>query len=404
MKKLSSIILVFFALATLPSVKAQQNSSDVINGMNNFACNVYRELNQTNQNMVFSPYSVSFLLELLVSGSANNTRSQLINLLHLTDDNSLNNLNAFLDQIDTDLTGKNHGLSLANALWSDKTLSYHPDFLADMNKLHNKSFYQVDFAHDPDSARLSINKWAETNTSGYIKNLLEKGTITNLTKLVLTNAIYFKGEWATPFDKTNTRPGTFTTSDNKTIQVPMMHITSNFYYNEDDQMQMLSMNYKQSSLAMAIILPKDIHNLQKIQQSLNAKSFSPAHNMDKKIIVTMPKFKIDSTLASILVNALQKLGLKDAFIPAKADFKKMADPDPAHPLYIDNIIQKAMIEVDEAGTVAAASTVIIMSARAVVLSTDNTPKIVFAADHPFLFIIYDTESKLILFVGHVTKP
>ncbi len=254
---------------------------------------------------------------------------------------------------------------------------------------------------------MRINDWVSSSTNGNIIDLLSPESITDLTQLVLTNAIYFKGEWLEPFDVERTKNGPFTTLDNQTIQAPMMHATQRYSYNEDDQVQVLFMEYKKSSLMMAIILPKNKQHFQKILQSFDAAQWSklqPTYGefSDADIYVTLPKFKLDANLSETLIASLKNLGLTDAFDAGKANFNNMAKPQQGGSLYINNIIQKAIIEVDEAGTVAAAATGMI-SIPGGKLQPKEPRKIYFTADHPFLYILYDQETKMILFMGNVSK-
>lgn len=397
----SRIIIISFI--SFCGISIAQSNDDVILGFNSFGFDLYSKINKNQENIIFSPYSLSSLLGILVTGSAGNTRSQLLHVLHIDAIKNFANLNAELDHINSSLitkksveqAGNDQAFSVANALWADNNLSYKPDFLKSMQEIKSIHFYQIDFAHASDRAVTQINDWVNTQTNGYITKLLEN--IDASTQLILTNAIYFKGLWQVPFDIGFTRQEPFNSGNGRLVQVPMMHQSHKFKYAENEFLQMLILDYSKSSLAMAVLLPKTSHNLSQIQHSFNAQLFLQLLKSSyyPEVIVSLPKFKIESTFDS-LPESLQALGLTDAFTE-KANFSNMART----PLSISQVIQKAIIQVDEKGTVAAAATAVVMTMSAVL----NEPKPVnFKADHPFIFIIFDKQSNLILFMGQVNKP
>ena len=402
MKKLLSYVLVLFSLTAVSNVNAKTNVSEVVDGMNAFAFDIYHKLSKPGQNAIFSPYSLSFLLEMLVSGSAGDTRVQLMHVLHLDRKTDLINLNTNLDQMNAALLA-NHDIAIGNALWADEKLTYKPAFLNGMEKISAVSFNRVNFAMAPAQAADKINAWVAMKTNGYIKKLFD-APFNAATMLVLTNAIYFKGLWALPFNASNTVQQTFTMANGSKIQVPMMHMTNNFNYADTDKLQMLQLNYSDSTLSIAIILPKEKHNLTEVQQSLDNDSFMKliqfAALAKPKVILSLPKFKLASKFGAELIASLQVLGMADAF-NTKSNFSNLIEPT-SMPLYVSAIIQKAIIEVDEKGTVAVAATGMTMFGRAAMI---NAPEpIRFTADHPFLFIIFDTKSGVILFIGQTDQP
>ncbi len=401
MKKLFQALFTTLTLALTQTVAAQAPDTTV-NGLNTFAFDLYNKVNTSGQNTVFSPYSLSSLLGILTTGSAGSTHAQLLKVLHLNNSNDIDGLNSRLDQINTALTQQkcsgnakcdDQAVIIGNALWAENTFTYKPAFLTAMQQLHTMDFFRVDFAQSPDQATSKINGWVATKTKGYITNLI--GRIPSGTRLILTNAIYFKGLWSLPFDAQETRQQSFYPENGKTIQVPMMNREGNFAYTDNDKLQMLVLNYNNSSLSMAIILPKTKH-LQDVQQALNQSVFSQLVQSadDTDVILSMPKFKIESTFDS-LSDDVAALGLTDAF-GAKANFSNMTNDK----LFISTIIQKALIQVDEKGTVAAAATGIMMAT-----AIENPVKPVnFTVDHPFIFVIFDAKSGLILFMGQVVNP
>lgn len=401
MKKI--IFLLFLSFFTLSPASAQSN--DTVTSLNAFAFDMYSKVSEPNTNAVFSPYSLSSLLGILVSGSAGKTHDQLVKVLHLDPSKNLNNLNAELDKINTALTAKascakpadcsGDATVIANAIWADQNFTYKNTFLNSLQPYHGINFFRVDFAHEPNQAKDKINAWVDSNTKGYIKNLFDE--IPNTTKLVLTNAIYFKGSWQLPFQTDNTQPHTFTADNGNRSQALMMHQQDNFLYAEDDMLQMLQLPYAHSSLAMAILLPKPKHNLQELLHKMNDKSFEQLSRScyPVDVNVSLPKFKLDSRFDS-LSQSLQSLGLTQAFTN-QANFSNITNDK----LLISQVIQKAVIQVDEKGTVAAAATGLVMKAT---MALPPSKPINFMADHPFLFVIFDKQSGLIVFMGQVSNP
>ncbi len=420
MKKIITIILFLFTIVSV-SVSAASPSTDadsaaVVNGFNDFTFDLYHQVMQLDQNMIISPYSISSLLGILAAASAGNTRSQFAQIFHLNPNQNFNNVLAALDNINVSLKLSDNctnwvhckfkqwmrslqgnedtqDFDVANALWADKKFSYKQSFLDNLEKNTSIHFYRVDFTHDSEKMVNVINTWVEDHTNNYIQNLLPPRSIDPSTNLILTNAIYFKGLWQKPFKSELTNPGKFTLQNGDKIDVPMMYQADEFLYAENDMLQMLQLPYK-TTLVMAVLLPKPNHTIQEIQQALSTKVFTQLLQSAERrsVQVSLPKFKFESTFNSLKDN-IQALGLMDAFGP-KANFSNITND----PLFISTIIQKAMIQVDEKGTVAAAATGIMMVGAAMMNNA------VFNANHPFLFIIFDGQSNLILFMGQVTHP
>jgi len=423
MQKIISIVII--CLTIIGSTAGQTiatttaNVNQIVNGLNTFAFELYYKISNSNQNIIISPYSVSSLLSFLVSGAAENTRTQLIHLLHFENSQNPKLINAVLNKLNHSLSITNQceswiscrfnklskqlamqedtqNFSIANALWTDTKFAYRPAFLTSMQLNHAVDFYSLDFTNKPEKSRIKINDWIESNTNGYIQNFLPEGSVTTATRLILTNAIYFKGLWTVPFKPEMTAPQAFILTDTQSVQVPMMHQQNKFSYAENADVQLLLLPYTHSTLAMAIVLPKVNHTLQEIEQKLNPSTLIQLlqTSRNQEVMVSLPRFKLESTFAS-LSNTIQSLGLTDAFND-RANFSHITHAT----LFISTIIQKALIQVDEKGTVAAAATGIVMATA----MANEPPPVEFNANHPFLFIIYDTQSNLILFMGQVINP
>lgn len=406
------ILLFLFLGYALPVSSTTTNFAPEAQPVNDFAFDLYRQIGTTDQNLILSPYSLSSLLVILANGASGNTQRQLIQVLHFAAGNTDDPTE--LAKIDTELMpdsdcqgwlsckfkhaskwfGFNQSSTflIANSLWAEERLIYKTPFLAAMGQINH--FYRVNFNKAPEAARQRINNWVEEKTDQYIKELIAPGMITGATQLILVNAIYFNGLWESPFKPEATEQKPFLLSDGNPIQTAMMGKLDNFFYSENERLQMLQLPYLKSTIRMAVLLPKTTHSVKEIQQTLTHETFSQLlqNAANLKVLVSLPKFKLASTFNS-LKQPLQQMGVIDAFSD-KADFSNMT----TSALAISDIIQKAVIEVDEKGTVAAAATAVVMFGSAV------QQPMQFNADHPFLFILYDTQSGVILFIGQVFNP
>jgi serpin B len=295
----------------------------------------------------------------------------------------------------------NYTLRTANALWAEKTYSFLPDYTSTASQYYGANVTNLDFVSQPEISREIINHWVDQKTENKIKDLIPAGGINPLTRLVITNAVYFKGTWSGQFDKNNTRDAVFWVSPEETIQVSMMQEDSVYLYNETGDVQVLGIPYAHSSgqgLSMLIILPKG-HDLTAAENVLDPAALSGVQNSlrSQAVKVFLPKFKLET--AYRLPGTLAAMGMPTAF-SGKADFSGM---DGTKSLFIDTVIHKAFVDVNEEGTEAAAATYL----SVVPVSSDYKkprPIPVFNANHPFIFIIQDDETGTILFIGRVMNP
>ena len=292
-------------------------------------------------------------------------------------------------------------LSVADALWAQSGTTFLPDYLTLVKKNYGAGFNEANFRTSPEAARNTINEWIEKQTNNKIVNLLQPGVINAGTRMVLTNAIYFKGDWLSAFEKSSTEDGDFHLSAAQTVKAKLMHNSSNFEYFDGGTFQALELPYKGDALAMDVLLPKDADGLGALERMLTPaaaqawmKKFAPTN----KVIVTFPKFTMTQQFE--LNGALTKMGMGQAF-SASADFSGMTGKPE---FTISAAIHKAYIDVNETGTEAAAATATVMRATAMRAPMYEPPPIIFRADHPFLFLIRDTKSGSILFLGRVTDP
>jgi serpin B len=408
------LAFVLLLAASAPCFAAAPEEQQAAKAVNAFAIDLYGKLRKAEGNLFFSPYSISGCLAMACTGARGTTESQMAKVLHFsvekpTTGKAFHDLNSqVLSSADergllrrvvalfSSRWIKGAELNVANALWVEKSYVLRKKFLEAIRADYQGSMQQADFRHGPEASRKTINAWVEDQTKNKIKDLLSPGTITADTRLVLTNAIYFKGFWEHQFDKKITKEAPFTLLNGKEVKVPMMRNDESFGYMEEDGLQILEMAYKGDKLAMVVLLPSKQTRFDEFEQSVTADRLDKWIGGLKEIEVLayLPRFKMESAFK--LKRALTELGITDAFSPAKADFSGMTEK---RDLFIDNGVHKAFVEVNEEGTEAAAATGVYMR----ILGTYRPPP-VFRADHPFVFLIRHKPSGCILFLGRVTRP
>jgi serpin B len=296
-------------------------------------------------------------------------------------------------------------LTVANTLWGQRGVSFLAPFLDLAERSYGAGLREVDFQNDTEGSRRTINDWVAEKTQGRIRDLIAPRLLDKLTRLVLTNAIYFKGTWEREFRKEETSDQIFHAAPGNQVQSRLMEQTSDFGYFDGDTFQVLEMPYKGKDLAMVAMLPRDNYGLTALEQALSAKALQGwlADVRYDKVHVYFPKFKMMARFS--LAGELQALGMPEAFDDRKADFSLINGKRPGDPeaLYISHVIHKAFVECDEEGTVAAAASAVMMEMKGKALHKDH-PIPIFRADHPFLFLIRDRHSGTILFLGRVVDP
>ena len=381
---------------TSPSPTPDQAA--VVEGNNAFAVDLYGQLGKQNGNLFFSPESISTAFAMAYAGASGETATQMAATFHFTlpPDRLHPAMGALLDHLNAAHSG--YQLRVADALWAQQDETFLADYLQLTKTDYGAGLHRVDFESSSEAARLTINQWVEEKTENKIKDLFNPGALDSATRLVLTNAIYFKGDWQTPFDKAATKDEDFHLSPAQTVQAPLMHLSAKFNYFNGGTFQALDIPYESGDLSMIVLLPNDAGGLPSLEQSLtpaNAQQWLGALKPGSKVILTLPKFKMTQEFE--LQNTLSAMGMPKPFENG-ADFSAM---NGKHDLWISAAIHKAYVDVNEEGTEAAAATGIAISARAMVRPE---PPIVFRADHPFLFMIRDNQSGGILFMGRVTDP
>jgi serpin B len=405
--------LSFFILSLLgctDSLKADEVQVDdsgstteginaVIDANNQFTFDLYSQFKkeQKDENIFFSPYSISVALTMTYEGARGQTAKEMQSVLHIPEHAKLRRPNFAKIINEINKKDKKYKLSTANALWAQKDYKFLEEYENTIKRYYGGKVTNVDFidSQEREKSRLLINNWVEDQTNKKIKDLIPQGALNTYTRLVLTNAIYFKGMWVKQFDKKDTREENFTTSSGQTVKVPMMRLIgddANFNYAETAEIQILEMPYEGEDLSMLMVLPKG-DKLDDLERSITSEKLSEWKNMltNRRVDIFIPKFKFKTKY--FMVNTLTKMGMPSAF--NGADFSGM---DGTKDLTIQNVIHQAFVEVNEEGTEAAAATGIIVG----ITSVQITP--VFRADHPFIFVIQHKDTGLVLFLGRVSDP
>ena len=375
--------------------KDNPNLRTLVYGNSEFAVEMYKKVGVSGEagNIFFSPLSISTALSMTYAGARDNTAKQMADTLRFklpaADQHAA--FGALAAALKPD--NKNYRLEISNALWGQQGYAFQPEFLELVKKHYDGGFNTVDFAGATEASRLTINSWVEQKTANKIKDLLAQGSLTELTRLVLTNAIYFKGDWAVKFKPDLTKPMPFHVSVEKTVNVPMMRQNGDFLFAENDDVKVLELPYVGKELSMVLLLPKT--NMNDLNAKLDAARLAEwtGQVREREVDIYLPKFKFETQYE--LKELLSDMGMVDAFALPPADFSGMSGQKD---LYITKVIHKAIIEVNEEGSEAAAATAVVMGVKAVL------HKPVFKADQPFLFLIRHNDTGSILFMGRVNNP
>jgi serpin B len=369
-----------------------------------FAMDLFHALATANAgtNLFLSPYSVSIALAMTYGGAAGDTATQMAGTMHFTLPDA--GLNQAFDSVDLALASRGQAaaqsgdpfqLSVVNATWGQTGKVFLPAYLDLLAVDYGSGMHDLDFESDPEAARTTINDWVAQQTKDRIQNLLPENSIDDLTRLVLTDAIYFKASWNAPFDTTQTQDGTFTTLAGPAVTVPMMHASGTYPYAESATWQAVELPYVGGDVSMVVIVPV-AGSYADVEATMDGDALGTllASLSAMEGTVTLPQFGVESTFS--LKDELTALGMTDAFDQAKADFSGM---DGAKDLYISAVFHKSFVAVDEAGTEAAAATAVVVGQRGVAGPPATT--FTFVADHPFLFAVIDQPTGAVLFLGRV---
>jgi serpin B len=333
-------------------------------------------------------------------GAKGETASQIAEVLHLDGEASAGSLGPLIAAVRDAVKPTDGGdatVATANAGWFDESEPILPDYLDRIRASFGAEPHRVDFRKSPDAARAVVNRWVADQTRDKIQDLLKAEHVTSDTSFILTSAIYFKGYWTIPFDANRTRDGEFHAADGPTPARLMNQSAQRLPYREDDEAQAVALPYKDGSLAMIVVLPKKPDGLAAVEAGLTAERVQEwaASMRPTAVNLTLPRFQ--STAEIDLKDVLSGLGMADAFDPAKADFSGITG---RRDVFLSAVVHKAFVEVEEKGTEAAAATGIVASRTSAIAP----PPVVFRADRPFLYMIRDSATGAILFIGRLAKP
>ena len=402
-----ALVVLFCLAATAWSAEPDKmpltaDAKAVAEGNNQFASDLYARLRSDKPtNLFFSPYSISTALAMTDAGAKGLTEKQMSDVLRFSV--SRDKLGPAFAQLRQTLVSKDEKpdfqLRVANRLWGQQGFHFLPAYLQTTKDEYGAELGLVDFKKQAEGARKEINAWVEEQTDHKIKDLLAPGVLNSDSRLVLTNAIYFKARWQTEFTKGATADAPFHVSAEKNDSVPMMHQTHRFSYGESEDVQALELPYGRGNLAMLILLPKKNDGLADLEKGLNGENVKKwTANLKPRLVqVSLPKFKLNAEFS--LAKVLDSMGMKLAFSD-QADFTGMSNEEP---LKISAVIHKAFVDVNEEGTEAAAATAVVIT-RAMAVMPRPEETVVFHADHPFVFLLRDHQTGSILFMVRLANP
>ena len=370
----------------------------MVAGGNAFACDLYAQLDDERGNFFFSPLSIRTALTMTAAGADDETLAQMERVLHLDlSGDRLHHTAAWLQWALTRPPSSEGQaeLLIANGLWLQRGMNVKGQFLGVLRRHYRVQPHAVDFRSNPEEARSQVNRWVERQTRELITDLFPSGSIDTDTRLVLANAVYFLGRWRSPFSTGSTREGEFRLSRERAVPAELMHQVGRFEYAEAKDLQVLQMRYR-SGVAALVLLPRDVEGLPAVAARLSAGNLAALAGRLKptQVDVTLPKFTMSTELS--LAEVLTRMGMIDAF-NEHADFAPITD---SARLLVQAVLHKAHVRVDEEGTEAAAAT----GVAGGLLGAPSKQPVVFRADHPFVFIIRDTGSGSIIFMGRVAQP
>ena len=394
------------AAATAPIVASTYRATDVALANNQFAVDLYSRYAGeagADENMFFSPFSISSAMAMVYEGAKGQTAMEIGNVFHFPAD--IAQLRSGYQHAFAAINGSSsdYALNTANALWVQKSYPLLGNYTNVVKAYYGGSITNLDFVNSPTFAVSTINRWVSDQTAGKIPTILAAGDVDAHTRLILTNAIYFKGAWSSQFEAGATQSKNFTTGSGGQELVSMMEQTGQFAYADLGNAQFLKLPYKGDDVSMFVLLPKS-NDLATVGASLSGTAIAAGEQklQGALVNVSLPKFKVETE--KHMPGDLSALGMPTAFSSTAADFSGMAKiVDPAQNLYVSDVVHKAFIDVDENGTEAAAATAVIMAKGSAFVSQPPQP-IIFNANHPFLFFIQENKTGNILFVGRVAKP
>ena len=390
--------LIFSLIFLLFKSSYGEGIDSVVKANNRFSFDIYRKISSSNKNknIFLSPYSIFSALAITYEGAKGKTADEIKSVFHFPEKDVLR---ANFSKIYRNLNKKKklYILHTVNALWIQKDYGCLKGYIDVVRNYYGGEIKGVDFINETEKTRRLINDFIEDKTNKKIKDLIPKGALNPLTRLVITNAIYFKGLWKWEFDRKKTRKMKFYMSRKDYVEVPMMCMEpekARFNYADLDRLEILELPYKGKDISMLILLPKksieEVESILTIEKFEEWKSKMRPTKFDE---IYLPKFEIEEKYS--LKNILSEMGMPTSFSPS-ADFSAITGKKE---LFISDVIHQAYVKVDEKGTEAAGATAVVINVTGVF-----TKKKIFKADHPFIFIIQEKNTGNILFVGKIFKP
>jgi len=366
-------------------------------GNNELTANIMRALRGEKGNVFFSATSMRGALGMTALGAQGKTLEEMVQALGIASEPEKNAAAAKAEGTEWKQATGSAELTIANRLWVEKSFSLEKPFLDSAQAGYGAGAVNVDFVKAAEKSRAQINTWVSDTTKGKIKDLLPGGSVTPMTRLVLTNAVYFKGNWTEAFVKTATKDDEFKAAAGP-LKTPTMHRTSTMGYAETEKARLVELPYKDSQLAMMVVLPTRADGIDALAAEVTAADVEgwAKAEQHKKVNLSLPKFTF--SWGRSVKPELQALGIRTAFTDT-ADFTKMAAKG-KEPLQISDVFHKAFVLVDETGTEAAAATGVVMVTKAAM--PDQTVEM--KVDRPFLFFIRNTKTGDVLFAGRVMNP
>jgi len=380
---------------------SQIEVESLVDGNSAFAFDLYQQLVNNDDNLFYSPYSISIALAMTYAGARGETAQEMADTLHFY--LSQDKLHSALNWLDIELAKRGEGaegkddegfrLNIVNAIWGQENYHFMDDFLDVLAENYGAGLRILDFINSTEQSRKTINEWVSQQTEERIEELIPQGLIDAATRLVLTNAIYFNAAWMYPFDEKNTVDGDFNLLNGDTVTVPMMNQSELLNHMKGENYQVVEMPYDGNELSMLLIMPGE-GSFTSFEQSLDNELITNIISElgNKQVVLSMPKFEFRSELD--LTQILPAMGMPTAF-SGMADFSGMTGNQD---LFISDVIHEAFVSVDEAGTEAAAATAVIMKLTAA------QEMVTMSLDNPFIFLIRDIKTGTVLFVGRVLNP
>jgi len=383
----------------------EEEAALVSGAVNGDAAQLYPLVTKDRTNAAFSPTSIAIALGMTSAGARGETATQMDKVLRLGDDPErarelLGRVQRLLPQSGADAPVE---LAVANRLFGERTYTFEQPFLELVASQFGAPLEPTDFKGAFEPARNRINAWVAEQTKDRIPVILPERSLDTLTRLVLVNAIYFKGQWAAQFPKDATRPRSFTLADGTAVQVPTMELQGELGFAVRDGTKLLELRYRGEQLSMFFVLPPEGAAP---DPWVTAEALAGIERLPRRdgVQVRLPSFKIDPAAPRKMNDDLKALGMPRAFDPDAAEFEGIGNPpDPNERLSISAVFHKAFVLVDEEGTEAAAATAVVMRARGGGMGQEPPPP-TFYADRPFLFFLRDDRTGLILFAGRVGDP